>query len=119
GTWANLACDVERQLPGVPFHSIPEYEMHYNPVADAIFDANDVPLQDMYNRGLVLTQEGRERTNLQLEGGERCGLTGLIPSAEQGMMMGASPKPQGILMALGAPDENQIEMSKKRRGLTR
>ena len=82
-------------------------------------EMNDVPLQDMYNRGLVLTQEGRERTNLQLEGGERCGLTGLIPSAEQGLMMGASPKPQGILMALGEPDENQIEMSKKRRGLTR
>jgi hypothetical protein len=39
-------------------------------------EMNDVPLQDMYNRGLVLTQEGRERTNLQLEGGERCGLTG-------------------------------------------
>lgn len=82
-------------------------------------EMNDVPLQDMYNTGLVLTQEGRERTNLQLEGGERCGLTGLIPSAEQGLMMGASPKPQGILMALGEPDENQIEMSKKRRGLTR
>ena len=29
-------------------------------------EMNDVPLQDMYNRGLVLTQEGRERTNLQL-----------------------------------------------------
>jgi hypothetical protein len=83
-------------------------------------EMNDVPLQDMYqSEGLVLTQEGRERTNLQLEGGERCGLTGLIPSAEQGLMMGASPKPQGILMALGVPDENQIEMSKKRRGLTR
>ena len=44
-------------------------------------EMNDVPLQDLYNTGLVLTQEGRERTNLQLEGGERCGLTGLIPSA--------------------------------------
>jgi hypothetical protein len=82
-------------------------------------EMNDVPLQDMFNRGLVLTQQGRERQNLQLEGGERCGLTGYIPSAEQGLMMGASPKPQGILMALGVPDENQLEMSKKRRGITR
>lgn len=82
-------------------------------------EMNDVPLQDMFNKGLVLTQQGRERQNLQLEGGERCGLTGYIPSAEEGLMMGASPKPQGILMALGKPDENQIEMSKKRRGITR
>ena len=29
-------------------------------------EMNDVPLQDMYNRGLVLTQEGRERTHLQI-----------------------------------------------------
>jgi hypothetical protein len=31
-------------------------------------ETNDVPLQDLYNRGLVLTQEGRERQNLQIEG---------------------------------------------------
>ena len=82
-------------------------------------EMNDVPLQDMYNRGLVLTQEGRERTHLQIEGGERCGLTGFIPSAEQGLMVGAVPKPQGILMDLGEPEEEEIEMSKKRRGLMR
>jgi hypothetical protein len=80
---------------------------------------NDVPLYDQFNRGLVLTQQGRERTNLQLEGGERCGLTGYIPSAEEGLMMGAMPKPKGILMALGEPEEEEIEMSKKRRGITR
>ena len=82
-------------------------------------EMNDVPLQDLYNRGLVLTQEGRERTHLQLEGGDRCGLTGYIPSAEQGLMMGASPKPQGILMELGEPDETERVMSKKRLGLMR
>ena len=82
-------------------------------------EMNDVPLTDLYNRGLALTQKGRERTNLQLEGGERCGLTGYIPSAEQGLMMGASPKRQGILMELEGPDEEELEMSRKRRGLTR
>jgi hypothetical protein len=82
-------------------------------------EMNDVPLQDMYNRGLVLTQEGRERKNLQLEGGERCGLTGYIPSAEQGLMMGASPKTRGILVELGEPDEAERVMSKKRLGLMR
>jgi hypothetical protein len=80
---------------------------------------NDVPLQDMYNRGLVLTQEGRERTNLQIEGGERCGLTGYIPSAEQGMEMGASPKPKALVLALGEPNEEEKEMSMLRRGLKR
>ena len=34
-------------------------------------------------------------------------------------MMGAVPKPQGILMDLGEPEEEEIEMSKKRRGLMR
>jgi hypothetical protein len=80
---------------------------------------NDVPLNDMYNRGLALTQQGRERQNLQIEGGSRCGLTGLIPSAEEGMMMGAQPQPRSLILELEGPDENQIEMSKKRRGLTR
>jgi hypothetical protein len=80
---------------------------------------NDVPLNDMYNRGLALTQQGRERQNLQIEGGPRCGLTGLIPSAEEGLMMGASPKPQSLILELGEPDEEEIAMSRKRRGLTR
>lgn len=80
---------------------------------------NDVPLNDMYNRGLVLTQQGRERQNLQIEGGTRCGLTGLIPSAEEGLMMGASPKPQTLILELGEPGEDEIVMSKKRRGLMR
>jgi hypothetical protein len=81
---------------------------------------NDVPLNDMYNTGLALTQQGRERQNLQIEGGSRCGLTGLIPSAEEGMMMmGAQPQPRSLILELEGPDENQIEMSKKRRGLTR
>jgi hypothetical protein len=82
-------------------------------------EKHDVPLQDMYNRGLVLTQQGRERTNLQLEGGERCGMTGYIPSAEQGMQMGASPKPKTLVMELGEPDNEEKEMSMKRRGLIR
>ena len=80
---------------------------------------NDVPLQDMYNRGLALTQEGRERTNLQIEGSERCGLTGIIPSMEEGMAMGANPKPRAMIMALGEADEDAMEMSRKRRGLSR
>ncbi len=82
-------------------------------------EKHDVPLQDMYNRGLVLTQQGRERTNLQLEGGERCGMTGYIPSAEQGMEMGASPKPKALVLELGEPSEEEKEMSMKRRGLIR
>ncbi|MGA1538293.1 MAG: hypothetical protein ACO38X_13740 [bacterium] len=82
-------------------------------------EMNDVPLQDMYNRGLVLTQEGRERTNLQLEGGERCGLTGYIPSMEEGMAMGAKPKPKALVMELEGPDEEEKEMSMLRRGLKR
>jgi len=81
---------------------------------------NDVPLYDQYNRGLTLTEQGLERTNLALEGGEkRPGLTGYIPSAEDGLMMGASPKPKALVLELGEPDEDELELSAKRRGLRR
>lgn len=82
-------------------------------------EKHDVPLQDLYNRGLTLTQDGRERQNLQLEGGERCGLTGYIPSMEQGLAMGAKPKPQALVLDLEGMPEEEIELSKKRRGLSR
>ena len=83
-------------------------------------EENDVPLYDQYNRGLVLTEQGRERTNLALEGGEkRPGLTGYIPSAEEGLTMGASPKPRALVLDLGEPDEEELQLSAKRRGLMR
>jgi hypothetical protein len=81
---------------------------------------NDVPLYDQYNRGLVLGQQGLERTNLALEGNqERPGLTGYIPSAEQGLGMGASPKPKALILDLGEPDDEELVLSAKRRGLMR
>jgi hypothetical protein len=81
---------------------------------------NDVPLYDQYNRGLVLSEQGLERTNLALEGNqERPGLTGYIPSAEEGLAMGASPKPKALILDLGEPDEDEMLLSAKRRGLRR
>jgi hypothetical protein len=81
---------------------------------------NDVPLYDQYNRGLVLSEQGLERTNLALEGGEkRPGLTGYIPSAEEGLEMGASPKPKALILDLGEPEEDELVLSAKRRGLRR
>ena len=81
---------------------------------------NDVPLYDQYNRGLVLSEQGLERTNLALEGGEkRPGLTGYIPSAEEGLEMGASPKPKALILDLGEPEEDELLLSAKRRGMLR
>ena len=81
---------------------------------------NDVPLYDMYNRGLVLSEQGLERTNLALEGNqERFGLTGYIPSAEEGLAMGASPKPKALILDLGEPGEDELLLSAKRRGVMR
>ena len=83
-------------------------------------EENDVPLYDQYNRGLTATEQGLERTNLALEGGQkRPGLTGYIPSAEEGFAMGASPKPRALVLDLGEPDEDELELSAKRRGLSR
>jgi hypothetical protein len=38
---------------------------------------------------------------------------------EQGMGMGASPKPKTLVMELEEPDEEMMEESRKRRGLRR
>jgi hypothetical protein len=67
-------------------------------------EENDVPLYDQYNRGLAVTQADRPRQNLALEGNQcptspmsntRPGLTGYIPSVEEGMEVGAAPLQHG------------------------
>lgn len=81
-------------------------------------EKNDVPLYDQYNRGLTACEQGLERNPLHLEG-QRPGMTGYIPSMEEGLEMGASPKPKALVLDLGAPNQEMIEMSQKRRGLRR
>ena len=68
-------------------------------------EKNDVPLYDMYNRGLAACEEGMERKNLRTEG-QRTGLTGYIPSMEEAMMNypATSVKPKTLLLALGSPN---------------
>jgi len=80
---------------------------------------NDVPLYDMYNRGLAACEQGLERNPLNLEGMDRPGLTGYIPSMEEGMQMGAAPKPKALVLELEGPSEEMMEESLKRRGLRR
>tara|TARA_R100000700_G_scaffold33199_1_gene40870 strand:+ start:1098 stop:1406 length:309 start_codon:yes stop_codon:yes gene_type:complete len=63
---------------------------------------NDLPLYDMYNRGLAVCQQGMNAMNLGQR--ERPGLTGYIPSMEEGMKMGASVKPKTLLMVLDSPN---------------
>tara|TARA_R100000353_G_scaffold81573_1_gene61360 strand:- start:4979 stop:5290 length:312 start_codon:yes stop_codon:yes gene_type:complete len=63
---------------------------------------NDIPLYDMYNRGLAVCQQGMNTMNLGQR--ERPGLTGYIPSMEQGMKMGASVRPKTLLMVLDSPN---------------
>jgi len=81
-------------------------------------EENDVPLYDMYNRGLTLCEQGLERNPLNLEGA-RLGTTGYIPSMEQGMSMGASPRPKTLVLALEGPGQQEKLLSAKRRGLLR
>jgi hypothetical protein len=81
-------------------------------------EENDVPLYDMHNRGLTLCEQGLERNPLNLEGA-RLGTTGYIPSMEQGMSMGASPRPKTLVLELQGPAESEKMLSAKRRGLLR
>ena len=88
-------------------------------------EANDVPLQDMYNTGLVAPMDGMQRNPLNIEGqgfyGQRPGLTGYIPSMEEGMeLYGANPKPPGLQGNIeGDPDDIELLLSAKRKGLVR
>jgi hypothetical protein len=81
-------------------------------------EENDVPLYDMYNRGLVACQQGLERNPLNLEG-QRLGTTGYIPSMEEGLSLGASPRPKALVLELPEPGEREQMLSAKRRGLIR
>jgi hypothetical protein len=81
-------------------------------------EENDVPLYDQYNRGLALCEQGRERNPLTLEGG-RPGTTGYIPSMEEALARGASPRPKSLVLELEGPDEEEQMLSAKRRGLLR
>ena len=63
-------------------------------------EKNDVPLYDMYNRGLAACEDGMNRMNLA----QRPGLTGYIPSMEDGIKQGASVKPKTLLMVLDSPN---------------
>ena len=82
---------------------------------------NDVPLYDMYNRGLAVCQQGLERNPLNLEGMSRPGKTGYIPGIEEAEMYpGTMPIPKDKLVDL--PPANittEMALSKKRRGLSR
>jgi hypothetical protein len=82
---------------------------------------NDVPLYDMYNRGLAACEQGLERTNLGLEGMPRPGRTGYIPGVEEaGMYPGTLPMPKSKLVTLPpANATTEILLSNQRRGLTR
>jgi hypothetical protein len=84
-------------------------------------EENDVPLYDMYNRGLAACEQGLERKNLHLEGMKRPGQTGYIPSVEEAEKYpGTVPMPVGRLQNL--PPANittEMLLSQKRRGLTR
>jgi hypothetical protein len=81
-------------------------------------EENDVPLYDQYNRGLVACEQGLERNPLNLEGA-RPGMTGYIPSMEEGLAMGAAPQPKTLVLELEEPSEEMKEESLKRRGLRR
>lgn len=83
-------------------------------------EENDVALYDQYNRGLTLCERGLERNPLHLEG-QRPGTTGYIPSMEEAVSQypGSSPRPKTLVLELGQPTEEMLEMSRKRRGISR
>ena len=82
---------------------------------------NDVPLYDMYNRGLAACEQGLERQNLALEGMERPGKTGYIPSVEEASKYpGTLPLPKGKLVTLPPANRTgEVILSAQRRGLLR
>ena len=82
-------------------------------------EANDVPLYDQYNTGLAVTQQDMPRDNLSIDprAQPRCGLTGMIPSAEMGIMHGAQPQPRQLMVDMGqlSPEEQGAAMAMQRK----
>ena len=76
--------------------------------------ANDVPVYDQYNRGLAITQNDMPRDNLSIDprAQPRCGVTGMIPSAEEGIMQGAEPQPRQLVVDMGQMAPEELEMAK-------
>jgi hypothetical protein len=76
---------------------------------------NDVPVYDQFNTGIAVTQQSRPRTNLSIDPGElnRCGVTGTIPSAEQGIQMGAMPQPRMLMIDMGNYSPEEMEMDEE------
>ena len=69
---------------------------------------NDVPLYDMYNRGLAACEEGMERQNLSLNEINRPGKTGYIPAVEDAHMYpGTLPMPSSRV-GLNLPSADMI-----------
>jgi hypothetical protein len=60
-----------------------------------------------------------DENDVPLYGMKRPGVTGLIPSMEEGLAMGASPKPRSLVLELEEPDEKERMLSAKRLGLSR
>ncbi len=82
-------------------------------------EANDVPMYDQYNTGLAVTQNDMPRANLAIDprAQPRCGVTGTIPSAEEGMMQGATPQPRQLLVDMGqlSPEEQAVATTNQRK----
>ena len=83
-------------------------------------EANDVPMYDQYNTGLAVTQQDMsDRVNLAIDprAQPRCGVTGTIPSAEEGMMQGAMPQPRQLLVDMGqlSPEEQAVATTNQRK----
>ena len=83
------------------------------PLANA---TNDVPMYDQYNTGLAVTQENMsDRVNLAVDprAQPRCGLTGMIPSVEEGLMHGAMPQPRQLVVDMGQLSPEEMELAKE------
>lgn len=81
---------------------------------------HDVPVYDQYNTGLAVTQQNMsDRVNLAVDPRvqPRCGVTGTIPSAEEGMMHGAQPQPRQLIVDMGqlSPEEQEVTKFNQRR----
>ena len=78
--------------------------------------ANDVPMYDQYNTGLAVTQENMsDRVNLAVDprAQPRCGVTGLIPSVEEGIVHGAQPQPRQLVVDMGQLSPEEMELAKE------
>src|SRR5437016_14675744 len=80
-----------REMQGGPAGADEEFEFHFNPITPEDWRANEAPLADLFQRGILSSEYDRDRLNILEEAGQ--GTT--APPTPQGTKVPSHSVPTG------------------------